>query len=83
MTFFSFLLGCSMDELNSGVVDKLIRTEFRDWTIINVAHRLESIRHYDKIVVLEAGRIVEYDSPDRLLGNPSSFFRKLYESKGE
>lgn len=73
----------SMDDANSAVVDELIRTWFKNWTIISVAHKLESIRHFDKIVVLDAGRVVEYDSPDRLLADPSSLFKKLYESNLE
>ncbi|PHH65591.1 hypothetical protein CDD81_2026 [Ophiocordyceps australis] len=69
----------SMDDTNSAVVDELIRTWFKDWTIITVAHKLESIRQFDKIVVLDAGQVVEYDSPQVLLADPSSFFKKLYE----
>lgn len=68
-----------MDEVNTAVVNELIRTWFKGWTIITVAHKLESIREFDKIVILDAGRVVEYDSPDRLLANPSSFFKKLYD----
>lgn len=69
-----------MDDTNSAVVDGLIRTWFKDWTIITVAHKLETIRQFDKIVVLDAGRVAEYDSPDRLLADPSSLFKKLYEN---
>ena len=70
----------SMDDKNSAVVNDLIQTWFKDWTIINVAHKLESILQFDGVVVLDAGRVIEYDSPDRLLADPSSLFRKLYES---
>lgn len=69
-----------MDDENTEVVNELIRTWFGDWTIISVAHKLESIREFDKVLVLDTGRVVEFDSPDQLLQDPSSLFKKLYES---
>jgi len=44
-----------------------------------VAHRLDTILDFDKIVVLDAGRIVECDTPQNLLARESAF-KRLYES---
>jgi ATP-binding cassette, subfamily C (CFTR/MRP), member 1 len=76
-------ISSSMDETTGAVVDELTRTKFHGWTIISVAHKLESIRHFDKILVLDAGRIAEFGEPDALLADPSSLFKKLYEGKIE
>ena len=54
-------------------MDELVRTEFTDWTAIVVAHRLKTIADFDKVVILQDGHIVEYDSPGNLLARDSKF----------
>jgi ATP-binding cassette, subfamily C (CFTR/MRP), member 1 len=67
----------SMDLATDRLVQELIRVEFRDHTIITVAHRLETIAESDRVVVLEKGRIVEFENPKTLL-NRDSVFKRLY-----
>jgi ATP-binding cassette subfamily B protein len=50
-------------------------------TVIAIAHRLSSLSDYDRIVVLERGRIVEDGAPRDLLRRPNSAFNHLYESR--
>lgn len=66
-----------MDSKTDQVMQKLIREEFDGYTIIAVAHRLESLMDFDKIVVLDKGKLVDFDSPNRLLERPG-VFRDLY-----
>jgi ATP-binding cassette, subfamily C (CFTR/MRP), member 1 len=54
-------------------VDELVRTVFKDWTRIVVAHRLKTIADFDKVLVLQDGYVVEYDSPANLLARDSKF----------
>ncbi|OHE96342.1 hypothetical protein CORC01_08414 [Colletotrichum orchidophilum] len=75
-----------MDEATSSVdVDTekkmmtVIRERFADATIISVAHRLDTVLDFDKIIILEKGVIVEEGCPAELLGRASAF-RTLYES---
>lgn len=42
----------------------------------------DTIIEYDRILVLDAGKKVEFDSPANLLKNPDSFFRRLVENSG-
>lgn len=58
----------------------MIRKKFPGHTIIAVAHRLDTIMDFDKVAVLEAGALVECDSPYTLLENPGSAFSKLYNA---
>lgn len=59
----------SIDEKTDELIQKMIRTEFKDTTVITIAHRLNTIIYYDKILVLERGEIKEYDTPLSLVNN--------------
>lgn len=61
-------------------MQRIIREKFSSHTIIAVAHKLDSILDYDKIALLDEGRVVEFDPPYELLSQPSSAFYKLYYS---
>lgn len=69
---------CSLDDETSEIIYDVLRTWFRGWTIIAIAHKLQWILDFDKVAVLDAGRLVEYDEPKRLL-EQDSIFKKLYE----
>ena len=60
-------------------MQQIIRESFSDYTVIVVAHRLETILDFDRIVLLDKGRMVECDSPNVLLSR-TSMFRELYDS---
>ena len=69
----------SVDVKTDELMQRIIREEFRDCTVIAVAHRLSTIVDFDRIAVLSAGTLVEFDSPANLLARPSAF-RELYET---
>lgn len=75
------------DEATSSVdihTDKTVRAAIADdlagRTLIEVAHRLDIVRGYDLIVVLDEGEVVEIGAPDDLLARPS-VFKSLWESR--
>ena len=58
------------------------RTEFKDKTILTVAHRLDTIIDYDRIIVMDNGHLVEDGSPAKLAMDPKSAFAKMiHDSK--
>ena len=69
----------SVDLDTDGLMQRIIREEFKDHTIIAIAHRLETIRDFDRVIVIHEGRIVECDAPKTLLGREGSAFRELFE----
>jgi ATP-binding cassette subfamily C (CFTR/MRP) protein 1 len=69
----------SVDIHTDAIIQSVIRKEFRDCTIISVAHRLNTLVDFDRVVVLHEGRIVECDAPHVLLSRPDSRFKELYE----
>ena len=65
-------------------IQRLIELEFKDSTMITIAHRLNTIINSDRILVLSFGEVVEYDTPANLMKNPDSeFFLLLQELKKE
>lgn len=69
---------CSVDIETDAKVQKLIRSEFQDYTIIMIAHRLSSLIDFDRVAVLDGGRLVEFGSPAELLNEGSGHFARLY-----
>ncbi|PWY81946.1 P-loop containing nucleoside triphosphate hydrolase protein [Aspergillus heteromorphus CBS 117.55] len=70
----------SVDTRTDEVMQRIIREKFSTHTILTVAHKLDTILDYDKVVVLEAGRLVECGTPHDLLASDKSYFSKLYAS---
>lgn len=73
----------SVDAETDSTIQTSIRLELRHATLITIAHRLLTIMDYDKIMVLDAGKLVEFDSPLALLANENSYFRSLVEESGD
>ncbi|OBA28422.1 hypothetical protein HANVADRAFT_30090 [Hanseniaspora valbyensis NRRL Y-1626] len=72
----------SVDAETDKIIQETIRTEFKDKTILSVAHRLDSILDNDKIIVLEGGELKEFDSPTNLINDKKSIFYSLCEKGG-
>ena len=75
-------VSASVDLVTEGTVMEVIEREFAGCTVIAVAHRLGSIRGYDRIAVFENGRIVEVGAPGELLVVDRGKFRELWEAGG-
>lgn len=69
----------NVDVVSDKLMQRVIREQFADCTIIAVAHRLDTIIDFDRIAVIKDGRIAEFDTPKGLLGR-DSIFKELYES---
>lgn len=69
----------NVDKRTDELMQRVIRNEFSHCTIIAVAHRVKSFTDFDMIAVVDDGRIVEYDSPGKLLSRPGSLFRQFYD----
>ncbi|KAF8977715.1 hypothetical protein BGZ46_007163 [Entomortierella lignicola] len=82
-----------MDEATASIdfaIDRLIQTaiqqEFKNSTVLCIAHRLNTIITYDKVLVLDHGKVLEYDTPANLLDSSKgkrTHFREMCERSGE
>ena len=71
---------CDLD--TDDLIQKTIRNVFADTTVLTIAHRINTIMDSDRIMVLDEGRIAEFDSPVNLIAKPESIFRGMAISAG-
>ena len=57
----------SVDVETDKFLQETIRTEFADRTILTIAHRINTIMDSDRILVLSAGKVVEFDTPENVI----------------
>ncbi|BAF15609.2 Os04g0588600 [Oryza sativa Japonica Group] len=67
----------SVDSSTDAIIQETIRDEFRDCTVLTIAHRIHTVIDSDLILVFSEGRIIEYDTPLKLLENENSEFSRL------
>ena len=89
----------AVDLETDDLVQATIRREFRDCTVLTIAHRLEidvvlvifiatdnyrlnTIMDNNRVMVLDQGRIAEFDTPDNLLANSESIFYGMAKNAG-
>ncbi|RAO71528.1 uncharacterized protein BHQ10_007540 [Talaromyces amestolkiae] len=69
----------SLDTETDAKVQMVIRKSFRDCTVIMVAHRIRTLLDFDRVAVLDSGRIVEVGQPWELMGRSDGEFSKLLD----
>jgi ABC-type multidrug transport system fused ATPase/permease subunit len=71
----------SIDYATDAKIQETLR-ELRDSTIITIAHRLQTIIDYDKVLVLDHGRVIEFDHPWTLINKEDGLFRSMCDNSG-
>uniref|UniRef100_A0A6M2F7E0 ABC-type xenobiotic transporter n=1 Tax=Populus davidiana TaxID=266767 RepID=A0A6M2F7E0_9ROSI len=72
----------AVDVRTDALIQKTIREEFRSCTMLIIAHRLNTIIDCDRVILLDSGRVLEYDTPEELLSKEDSAFSKMVQSTG-
>ncbi|ORY40399.1 P-loop containing nucleoside triphosphate hydrolase protein [Rhizoclosmatium globosum] len=73
----------NVDFETDAMIQKSLREDFKNSTVLTIAHRLNTIMDYDRVMVLDKGKLCEFDSPRNLLANPNSIFAALVAQTGE
>ncbi|CAB4019775.1 multidrug resistance-associated 4-like [Paramuricea clavata] len=73
----------NVDHKTDNLIQETIRDKFRDCTVLTIAHRLNTIMDADRIMVLDAGSIVEFDEPYELLKRPKSALSLMVTQTGK
>jgi ABC-type multidrug transport system fused ATPase/permease subunit len=82
---FSLLTTCTrtgrVDSETDELMQDIIRTHFKDRTVLAITHRLKTVLDFDKVIVMEESGVIETGSPRELLARPSAF-KDLLEGNG-
>jgi len=72
----------SVDMETDAAIQRSIRRDFNNCTIVTIAHRLNTVVDYDRVVVMSFGRVIEFDTPATLLRNPQSMLSSMVDETG-
>ncbi|XP_054155700.1 ATP-binding cassette sub-family C member 2-like [Oppia nitens] len=72
----------AVDVETDSLIQQTIRQSFKSCTVLTIAHRINTILDYDRVLVLSDGRIAEFDSPDQLLDDRTTIFYSLAKDAG-
>lgn len=67
----------SVDLETDEKIHECLWSNFSDSTVMTITHRLTHIEKYDRVLVLDHGRVVEFDTPQKLMDNPDSYLSGL------
>ena len=71
----------NIDVVTEQAIQKLINEEFLGATVLCIAHRLNTIIHSDKVLVMDKGQAIEFDSPKALMSDKSSVFSQMLKER--
>ncbi|KAH9747860.1 ABC transporter C family member 2 [Citrus sinensis] len=72
----------AVDVRTDALIQRTIREEFKSCSMLIIAHRLNTIIDCDRILVLDAGQVLEHDTPEALLLREDSAFSRMVQSTG-
>jgi ABC-type multidrug transport system fused ATPase/permease subunit len=71
----------SVDQETESIMQSIIKVEFRDYTILAVSHRLQFVMDFDKVIIMDKGKVVEVGNP-RSLAEGDTRFGDLWRAGG-
>lgn len=71
----------SLDPSSEARIQAVLQARFRECTVIAIAHRLHGVIDFDRVLVLDGGRVVEQGRPRELLRAERGWFRTLYKQQ--
>ncbi|KRX04011.1 P-loop containing nucleoside triphosphate hydrolase [Pseudocohnilembus persalinus] len=73
----------SIDEKTDLIIQKMIKEEFQNTTVLTIAHRLNTVMNYDKILVLDNGEIQAFDTPINMMQDTESYLYHQVSANGQ
>ncbi|XP_074513337.1 multidrug resistance-associated protein 1 [Sebastes fasciatus] len=65
----------AVDMETDNLIQSTIRSQFEDSTVLTIAHRLNTIMDYNRVLVLDKGEMTEFDSPSNLIAQRGAFYK--------
>ncbi|XP_076166864.1 ATP-binding cassette sub-family C member 4 [Ptiloglossa arizonensis] len=73
----------NVDPTTDGLIQRTIRQNFKNCTVLTIAHRLNTIMDSDKVLVMDHGQVIEFDHPYILLQNEQGHFTSMVKETGK
>jgi ABC-type multidrug transport system ATPase subunit len=73
----------SLDRSTDDQIQYALKLNTTNITTITIAHRLETIIDYQRVMVMDNGKVMEFDTPNKLLRDPTSHFYSLVQERGK
>ena len=73
----------TLDLKTQSIMLKALDKYFKDSTVLSIAHRIESVMNFDRIMVFDQGELKEFDKPSQLIKKKNSLFFKLYYEENQ
>nr|XP_043873402.1 multidrug resistance-associated protein 1 isoform X1 [Solea senegalensis] len=70
----------AVDMETDNLIQSTIRSQFMDCTVLTIAHRLNTVMDYSRVLVLEKGEMVEFDSPSNLITQRGAFYNMAVDA---
>uniref|UniRef100_A0A8C2F591 Multidrug resistance-associated protein 1 n=1 Tax=Cyprinus carpio TaxID=7962 RepID=A0A8C2F591_CYPCA len=70
----------AVDLETDNLIQSTIRTQFEDCTVLTIAHRLNTIMDYTRVLVLDKGHMAEFGSPSNLIAKKGIFYKMAKDS---
>ena len=68
----------NIDNKTDIIIQKAVDKIFKDSTLLTIAHKIPDLNKYDKIMILDDGYLIEYDTPSNLLRKNNGIFKQFY-----
>mmetsp|Transcript_13817 Transcript_13817/g.24995 ORF Transcript_13817/g.24995 Transcript_13817/m.24995 type:complete len:441 (+) Transcript_13817:2679-4001(+) len=72
----------AVDGVTDEFVQQMLRSQFPDTTLLTIAHRLNTVIDYDKVIVMDKGKVAEFGSPRDLLEDETGMFTAMVNATG-
>uniref|UniRef100_A0A8D3D6T5 Multidrug resistance-associated protein 1 n=1 Tax=Scophthalmus maximus TaxID=52904 RepID=A0A8D3D6T5_SCOMX len=70
----------AVDMETDNLIQSTIRSQFEDCTVLTIAHRLNTIMDYNRVLVLDKGEMAEFDCPSKLLAQRGAFYKMAMDA---
>lgn len=72
----------NIDAQSDKAIQKVVRSAYKGFTLLTIAHRIETVIDSDRILAMSAGQVVEFGPPSELLANPDSYLSGVIRGLG-